>query len=349
MVQAIDGSQQSLALRRAIDRQIDGVSLAELRRSSDRLSAAYRDRGPGDSPPFAKPHDRLAYLAARLPSTFEATRAVLGELRRRAPGLSAESLLELGAGPAPGLWAAERHFPGLTRAAHVESDAGMAEMGRRLLEAGHFDAHVESTWFLRDVGWTRGIGEHDLVLVCYLLGELGESARDELVDRAWDLSLGALVIVEPGTPAGAARVIRARARLLERGAVVAAPCPHGNACPLASDDWCHFGARVNRSSLQRRLKRGSLGYEDEKFSYVAVTRGNADPCAARVLRRPRGEPRRVSLRLCTADGLREELVTRREGERYRAARKLGWGDGWAPTTDEIGDRNDCPRVDLEGA
>ena len=332
-----DPEPRPIALRQAVDRLLGGVSIAELRRSSDRLSAAYRDSRSGGTSPISTAHDRLAYLAARLPSTLEATRAVLGELRRRAPGLRAASLLELGAGPAPGLWAAVQHFPALTRATHVESDPDMAEMGRRLLQAGHFDAHVESTWLLRDVGRTRGVGEHDLVLVGYLLGELGESARDELVDAAWNLTLGALVIVEPGTPAGAARVQRARARLIEQEARVAAPCPHANVCPLASDDWCHFGARVSRSSLQRRLKRGSLGYEDEKFSYVAVTRGKADPCVARVLRRPRSEPRRVSLRLCTADGLREALVTRREGERYRAARKVGWGDGWMSTAEDTGD------------
>lgn len=275
-------------------------------------------------------HDRLAYVAARLPSTCEATRAVFGELCRRATGLRVGSLLELGAGPAPGLWAAGRYFPDLVRATHVELDADMAEVGRRLLEARRFGASVESTWCVQDVERTRELGEHDLVLVGYVLGELSESARASLVDAAWDVTVAALVIVEPGTPAGAARVQGARARLIERGAHVAAPCPHADACPLASDDWCHFGARVNRSSLQRRLKGGSLGYEDEKFSYVAVTRGNADPCVARVLRRPRREPRRVALRLCTADGLREELVTRREGERYRAARKTGWGDGWEP-------------------
>ena len=324
---AADPEPRPLSLRQAVDRLLDGVSFAELRRSSDRLSAAYRAGGPGGASPISTAHDRLAYLAARLPSTFEATRTALGELRRRAAGLRVESLLELGAGPAPGLWAAAQHFPELTRAAHVESDAGTVEMGRRLLAAGHFDAHVESTWFLRDAGRTRGIGEHDLVLAGYVLGELPERARDGFIDAAWGVTAAALVIVEPGTPAGAARVIRARARLVEAGAHVAAPCPHDDACPLASDDWCHFGVRVNRSSVHRRLKGGSLGHEDEKFSYVAVTRGNADPSAARVLRRPRREPRRVSLRLCTADGLRQELVTRGQGERYRAARKVGWGGG----------------------
>ena len=318
----------SLALREAVDRLLDGVSFAELRRSSERLSAAYREGRPGGALRMTTRHDRLAYAAARLPSTFEATRAVFGELCRRAPGLRVGSLLELGAGPAPGLWAAGRYFPDLTRATHVELDGDMADVGRRLLEAGRFGASVESTWCVHDVERTRELGKHDLVLVGYVLGELSESARASLVDAAWDVTVGALVIVEPGTPAGAARVQRARGRLIERGADMAAPCPHAEACPLASDDWCHFGARVNRSSLQRRLKGGSLGYEDEKFSYVAVTRGNADPCAARVLRRPRREPRRVALRLCTADGLREELVTRREGERYRAARKTRWGNGW---------------------
>ena len=326
----------SLALRQAVDGLLDGVSFAELRRSSERLSASYREVQPGGGVRMTTAHDRLAYVGARLPSTFEATRAALGELRHRAPGLRVGSLLELGAGPAPGLWAAGPYFPELSRATHVELDERMAELGRRLLDAGRFGASVESTWCVHDVERAGELGDHDLVLAGYLLGELSESGRDALVDTAWKMSVAALVIVEPGTPAGAARVQRARARLIEQGADVAAPCPHADACPLAADDWCHFGARVNRSSLQRRLKGGSLGYEDEKFSYVAVIRGNADPCAARVLRRPRREPRRVALRLCTADGLREELVTRREGERYRAARKTGWGDGWEPAGVETG-------------
>lgn len=334
---AANGSR-SLELREAIDRLLDGVPLAGLRQASERLSAAYRDGVPGTAPPIATEHDRLAYVAARLPSTFEATRAVLGELRHRASDLRVESLLELGAGPAPGLWAAGPYFAHLSRATHVEIDASMAELGRRLLEAGRLDASVESTWRVRDLARARDLGTHDLVLVGYVLGELTEPARDELVDTAWDATAGGLVIVEPGTPAGAARVLQARARLIGQGAHVAAPCPHGDVCPLPHDDWCHFGARVNRSSVQRRLKGGSLGYEDEKYSYVAVTRGRSDPCRARVLRRPMAEPRRVPLRLCASGGLRQELVSRREGERYRAARKTRWGDCWQPAGMEPGGR-----------
>jgi len=89
--------------------------------------------------------------------------------------------------------------------------------------------------------------------------------------------------------------------------------------------------------VQRRLKSGSLGYEDEKYSYVVVTRGGADRCVSRVLRRPVAEPRRVSLRLCASGGLRQELVTRREGDRYRAARKARWGGSWQPVGKEARD------------
>lgn len=320
---------QGLALRAAIDVLLEDASMAELKCASARLSAAYRHGGPAVRP-IVSHADRLAYLAARLPSTFEASRAVLAELRRRAPTLRAESLLELGAGPAPGLWAARPAFPELTRATHVEIDPGMAELGRRLLAAGSAGAGVRRIWRKHDVGRAREAGAHDLVLLAYVLGELPAAAGDRAIDAAWDVTAGALVVIEPGTPAGAARALRVRERLIGRGARVAAPCPHDGACPLSADDWCHFGVRVSRSSLQRRLKDGRLSYEDEKYAYVALTRAEPDPCAGRVLRRPSAGPRRRRLRLCTVAGVREELVTRREGARYHAARKIRWGEGWAP-------------------
>ena len=322
-------AQPGLALRSAIDGLLEDASTAELKRAAARLAAAYRQAGSAVRP-VASQADRLAYLAARLPSTFEASRAVLAELRRRAPTLRAESLLELGAGPAPGLWAARPAFPELMRATHVEIDPAMAELGRRLLAAGPAGAGIRGVWCEHDVGRAREAGSHDLVLLGYLLGEMPAAAGDRAIDAAWEVAAGALVVIEPGTPAGAARVLRARERLVERGARVAAPCPHGGACPLAADDWCHFGVRVSRSSLQRRLKDGRLAYEDEKYAYVALTRAEPDACLGRVLRRPTAEPRRRRLRLCTVAGVREELVTRREGARYRAARKIRWGEGWAP-------------------
>ena len=175
----------------------------------------------------------------------------------------------------------------------------------------------------------------DIVTVCYVLGELPPPDQADLVARCAASATpgGAVVVVEPGTPAGYARILAARDGLLAAGLRLAAPCPHGRACPIAfTNDWCHFAARVNRSGLHRRVKGGELGYEDEKFSYVVGFAG-PDTLApmGRVLRHPVQRKGLVTLQVCTVDdGAGPELVSRRQGDRYRAARDLAWGDAWPP-------------------
>ena len=60
-----------------------------------------------------------------------------------------------------------------------------------------------------------------------------------------------LLIIEPGTPAGYARMIALRSQLIASGAHVAAPCPHQAPCPLATPDWCHFAQRLPRSRAHK--------------------------------------------------------------------------------------------------
>src|SRR5204862_6971891 len=130
--------------------------------------------------------------------------------------------------------------------------------------------------------------------VAFVLGEL--AAPSETVERAWTATAGAVVVVEPGTPAGYERVLDARDRLIAAGARVVAPCPHDRACPLAgTTDWCHFAVRVARSSAHRRAKEARLGHEDEKFSYVVAARGDARRAAARILRHPQVRPGHIQL------------------------------------------------------
>ena len=133
---------------------------------------------------------------------------------------------------------------------------------------------------------------------------------------------------------GYLRIREARERLTAAGLRVVAPCPHSTACPIEPGaDWCHFAARVSRSSLHRQVKGGTLPYEDEKFSYVAAARLEAPTGKARVVRRPQIRKGQVLLDVCAPDrGLARETVTKRQGARYRAARDTAWGDAW-PVTD----------------
>ena len=61
--------------------------------------------------------------------------------------------------------------------------------------------------------------------------------------------------------------------------------------------------RVPRTRRHRQLKGGTLGYEDEKFAYLVVSRdADEERAEARVLRHPRVEKGRIALSLCTPEG-----------------------------------------------
>jgi ribosomal protein RSM22 (predicted rRNA methylase) len=170
----------------------------------------------------------------------------------------------------------------------------------------------------------------DLVTAGYVLGELDPAEIPPAVDRLWAATRGLLVLVEPGSRAGFARILAARDRLLAAGARVVAPCPGPEACPVAGrrTAWCHFLARLDRSPGHRRAKAGRRSWEDEPFSYVALARPSvvADPRPRVVLGRPRHAPGRVELRVCSDGRIATRVVSRREGRPYRDARDLGWGD-----------------------
>jgi ribosomal protein RSM22 (predicted rRNA methylase) len=207
----------------------------------------------------------------------------------------------------------------------------MLALGQRL-------AAQASAPLVRDGAWRRAdlLGDwqsepHDLVTAAYVLNELPEASRAELVAALWSATGAALLLLEPGTPAGFAVIRAARAQLIAAGATVLAPCPHDRACPMPANDWCHFAQRLPRTRLHRDLKGGTLPWEDEKFSYVAVARQPGAPIVGRVLRRPRVLPGRVTLQLCAPEGLRAEEVTRgKDRVAFREARDLNWGDALVP-------------------
>lgn len=136
------------------------------------------------------------------------------------------------------------------------------------------------------------------------------------------------MIIEPGTPVGFGRIKEARDELLALGGRIVAPCPHGNQCPLADDDWCHFSQRITRTRLHRQTKAGELGYEDEKFSYIAISREQAMGTQSRVIRHPQTRKGHIRLRLCTEEGITSQVVTRKNRQLFRKARDLSRGSSF---------------------
>jgi ribosomal protein RSM22 (predicted rRNA methylase) len=94
-------------------------------------------------------------------------------------------------------------------------------------------------------------------------------------------------------------------------------------------DWCHFAARVERSSLHRRMKSGELGWEDEKFAYVIFAKDLEMAWAkARIVRHPQIGKGHIKLELCAQAGLELVTISKKQGEVYRRARRARWGDSW---------------------
>jgi ribosomal protein RSM22 (predicted rRNA methylase) len=295
-------------IRRAIEERGDEVGFTALKRAAGVMSEAYRATGRG-----AQLEDRervAAYLVTRMPATYAAAYKVLEELE----ALPVASLLDVGAGTGAASVAARRFFPE-ARITMLERDRAFAAAARVWLPTA--ESRIEDAA-------RASLPRHDLVIAAYSLGELGGGAAR----RLWEAAGVALVMIEPGTPRGFATILAARGELIAAGAHVVAPCPGDGACPVAAPDWCHFGARVERSSLHRRVKEGELPYEDEKFSYVALARGTVEAARARVVRRPQHQAGLIMLETCTAEGPRTERVTKRDREAFRRARKAEWGGRW---------------------
>ncbi|MGK9164897.1 methyltransferase type 11 [Inquilinus limosus] len=312
------------ALRAAVDRALEGVGLAELSAAASRLSQRYRAELRDGR--FHVDDDRAvqAYLATRLPATYAAIRACLGAVAERRLDFAPKSLLDAGAGPGTALWAAAETWPDIASATLLEGSAAFRDWGARL---AHGSPLPPAEWRAADLA--RPLPElpaHDLVILSYVLDELAPDRRGALVDCLWAATGDVLLIIEPGTPAGYHRILDARDRLIASGGHVVAPCPHDRACPLAEPDWCHFAQRVARSRLHRQAKGGEVPWEDEKFSYVAVSRRPAAPIRGRVIAPPRGAGSRIDLRLCAPGGLVERTVTKRDGALLKTARRLRWGD-----------------------
>lgn len=323
------------ALRAALAGLLDGLPPKQAAQAVDRLIANYRGTTPTDTPLLRDRSDVAAYAAYRMPATFEAVRSVLDALRDAAPDWAPATHTDVGGGTGAASWAVAGAWDGPRTTVLDWAEPALA-LGRELAGASGLPGLRAAAWQRARVGTDLALDATDLVTVSYVLNELTPEARTALVDAA-ARAAQAVVIVEAGTPDGYARVIEARDRLIAAGLTVAAPCPHSDACPIApGTDWCHFSARVSRSSLHRKVKGGSLPYEDEKFSYVVATRFTPVPVPvqARVTRRPQIRKGQVLLELCTRDeALQRATVTKRHGALYRAARDTDWGDAWPPPQD----------------
>jgi len=310
----------SESFQQIIDRYVENASPSSIAKAREELTQIYKKRIFTQSI-FADEAKRIAYLATRFPATYSAVSKVLSELKRKIPTFSCKKLLDLGAGPATAACASLDFFSELEEILLIEKCPFAIKLGKEFLP--------NANWMHQNLESAKTFPHADLAIASYSLGELKKPL--DCIEKLWKSKIDHIIIIEPGTPSGYRLILDVRDWLLQKGAHLIAPCPHAKKCPLTSDDWCHFSVRLERTKLHRYLKKGKLGFEDEKFSYLAVSRKpEAIPDGSRILRHPQKGSGHVRLALCTEEGeFKEEVVSKRQGKAYKSAKEVKWGDVWS--------------------
>lgn len=274
------------------------------------LSEAYRKGAPSSAVSLA------AYLTTRMPATFAAISAVLDQVQLVAPHFTPTTIIDIGSGPGTASIAALGAWPSLTDITMVEADKRFAALAAallpqaKLLQQPFLQAHLSA----------------ELVIAAYVFAELPEAQASVSALHVWQQAQTMLIIIEPGTPKGFARIREARAALIKAGANIVGPCTHHNDCPMQGGDWCHFKTRLSRSRAHMQAKSATVPFEDESFSWVAVSRQPLPLSKFRILAPPLANKVAVIFKLCGAEGVSQTAIASRDKPAYKLARKKKWGD-----------------------
>jgi ribosomal protein RSM22 (predicted rRNA methylase) len=310
------------ALRAAVAAELEGASRHALATRAAATSTAYRAGGTSAAAIRGR-DDALAYALARMPATYAAAARVFGEALDRAPGFAPATLLDAGCGPGGATWAAREAWPSLADIAWFDASGPFLDLAQRL--AG--EAFAART--LRGDLAAGPFPEADLVVASYALAEIDPAGQGRVVDGLWAACGGLLALIEPGTPAGTARLLAARERLIAAGAAILAPCPHHGACPLAAPDWCHFSVRLPRSRDHRLVKSAEVPFEDEKYAYLLAARpGVGQAAAGRIVGPPRASKPGLEFKVCGPEGLERRFAPKRDRPQFAQARRRTWGEAW---------------------
>jgi ribosomal protein RSM22 (predicted rRNA methylase) len=266
-----------------------------------------------------------AYLRTRMPATFAVANKILQQVFSLKLSKKIESLLDLGTGTGAVLWASMENT-NLNEVSALDQDPAMIKLARKIAgySANPFWNRVD--WKCTNINKKLELPPHDLVTLSYVLIEQPKDLKQNFFEKVWALANQAIVIIEPGTPKGFNHCIEARDFFLSKGGFIAAPCSHHGRCPIRKGDWCHFAERIERSFWQKSLKKGTLGYEDEPYSYLVITKEVIERQGDRILKPPLKYSGQILFDLCAPDNIKKITISRKQGNTFKLAKKKKWGE-----------------------
>ena len=308
-------------LKKSIDELIKENKTNRIIENAQIISDRYRNNDGQGKRLLTEQDEAISYAISRMPATYSAVYSVVQHTLENYNG-DLETLLDIGAGTGAATWAINELIQ-IKQAKCFEREDSMINIGKHLMNNTELDG-IE--WKKYNILQDEIEEKADIVITSYMINELPENERHTAIQKLWNATNKLFIVIEPGTPAGFKNILKVRENLLKNGGYIVAPCTHQGQCKMGEDDWCAFYTRVARSAIHRQAKKGELGYEDEKFSYIAVSKVPVEKNGARILRHPQIYKGYVNVKLCTEDGIQDKVYSKKDGEVYKRIRKLGAGE-----------------------
>lgn len=312
-------------LRDEITRIAEEHKQNQLKMTAKNITEKYKNESGQGKHLVSTNLEALVYAVVRMPATFSAVSDALN-YALESFGEDIHTVLDVGAGTGAASWAVRNVLGEDLSFTCLEREDAMLKQGKQL---GKLDPILsQATWIKKNLSTEEIQEKADLVVVSYALNELSQPARIRALEKLWKATNKLLIIIEPGTVVGSSQIRFAKDYFVNLGGHIVAPCPSNIPCPMAQEDWCHFTTRIPRSKLHKALKEGDVPYEDEKFSFIAVSKIKVQSGTARVLRHPIKEAGKITLQLCTKEGILQKTVTKKDKSLFKQARKASSGDAF---------------------
>lgn len=312
-----------IPLKEKLEQEIEKIELKKLKQSAQDISEKYRDKSLNKMSTrlITSKEDAVAYAVSRMPATYGAVYSALEHSLEMMPNERITSLLDVGAGTGTATWAVNELLDVESNIC-VENEDYMLNLGKILMK----NVIDNVQWIKKNIITDNIEQKADLVISSYVLNEIKTENRNQILEKLWNSARKLLLIIEPGTPEGYNQIKEIRDYFIKKGANIVAPCAHEKECKISKDDWCAFSCRVSRTKVHKMLKEGDAPYEDEKFSYIAISKTKTEK-VNRILRHPKIENGRITLKLCTTEGdIEGKTITKKEKEKFKIVKKLSNGD-----------------------
>ncbi|MBO7219136.1 MAG: methyltransferase domain-containing protein [Clostridia bacterium] len=312
-------------LKDKIDTLLSSTKLASLKKDFSLISSTYRKQNIGSNIVVKNDAEVYAYLSTRMCATTTIVFDVLNRIDS-VVDFDINTALDIGSGTGAALWAMDNLFPSASVTA-LELQNCMVKYSKILSESLSLDvSYVEGNILSKTT--CDKLPSVDLVIESFMLNELSDSDRLKAVDTICDKTNDYVVLIEPGTPKSYERMMKIRDYVLSKGFSLILPCPHSNPCPL-NNDYCNFSVRVERSSVERQVKGGTLSFEDEKYFYLDFRKNSNTNLTTKsiVIRHPVYRKNCVDIKLCDkANGIVTKTITKSDKSNYKYVKKLSHGD-----------------------